>query len=236
MNIYGLWVGNWTVSRILSILWNEGSGAYSQGTPTGPKIHVTKCALRNKYMVYGWASEWMPRYYAFYEMKGVGHAPGDHLGSQDPCHLMCLIIRNKIIYGLGRIFWTLSYAFSLFLIRLCDQIWPWPKIGQGHPRVTIMQFMMALRPRCYIPSFMQIRPAVPEKIFKGFLPYVGMAAILVMWPGPHMQTFVPHPMEAPHEILLQSAQWFQRRRGLKMWTHDTQTDRQTDTDNSLAIW
>ena len=35
-------------------------------------------------MVYGWASEWMPRYYAFYEMKGVGHAPGDHLGSQDP--------------------------------------------------------------------------------------------------------------------------------------------------------
>ena len=35
---------------------------------------------------------------------------------------------------------------------LCYQIWPWPKIGQGHPRVTIMQFMMGPRPRCYIPS------------------------------------------------------------------------------------
>ena len=23
-------------------------------------------------MVYGWGSEWFPRYYAFYEMKGVG--------------------------------------------------------------------------------------------------------------------------------------------------------------------
>ena len=27
-------------------------------------------------MVYGWGSEWFPRYYAFYEMKEVGHAPG----------------------------------------------------------------------------------------------------------------------------------------------------------------
>ena len=39
---------------------------------------------------------------------------------------------------------------------------------------------------------MQIGPAVPlKKIFEGFLPYMGMTAILVMWPGPHMQTFVP---------------------------------------------
>ena len=27
-------------------------------------------------MVYRWGSEWFPRYYAFYEMKAVGHAPG----------------------------------------------------------------------------------------------------------------------------------------------------------------
>ena len=26
-------------------------------------------------MVYGWRSERFPRYYAFFEMKGVGHAP-----------------------------------------------------------------------------------------------------------------------------------------------------------------
>ena len=41
---------------------------------------------------------------AFYEMKGVGHAPMGSLGSQDPCYLMCLTIRNKNIYDLGRVF------------------------------------------------------------------------------------------------------------------------------------
>ena len=43
-NIYDLWVGIWTVSEILSILW-KGAGACPRGTPRGPKIHVTKCAL-----------------------------------------------------------------------------------------------------------------------------------------------------------------------------------------------
>ena len=38
--------------------------------------------------------------------------PGDPPGSQDPCHLMCLIIRNKNIYGLGRVFWILSKDMS----------------------------------------------------------------------------------------------------------------------------
>ena len=33
---------------------------------------------------------------------------------------------------------------------------------------------------------------VPEKkIFERILPYMGMAAILVMWPGPFEQTFIP---------------------------------------------
>ena len=42
-------------------------------------------------MVYGWGSERFPRYYTFNEMKGVGHAAGGPLGSQNPCHLMCLM-------------------------------------------------------------------------------------------------------------------------------------------------
>ena len=33
---------------------------------------------------------------------------------------------------------------------------------------------------------------VSEKIFEGFLPYIGVAAILVMSPRYHEQTFVPH--------------------------------------------
>ena len=40
--------------------------------------------------------------------------------------------------------------------------------------------MMGWSPRCYIPSFVKISPPVPEKIFEGFLPYMGVAAILVM--------------------------------------------------------
>ena len=39
---------------------------------------------------------------------------------------------------------------------------------------------MGWSPGCYISSFVEIHLAVPEKIFKGFLPYMGMAAILVM--------------------------------------------------------
>ena len=41
-----------------------------------------------------------------------------------------------------------------------------------------------------------------EEDFLRFLPYIGLEAILVMWPGPFEQTFVPHPMEAPYEIWL----------------------------------
>ena len=49
------------------------------------------------------------------------------------------------------------------------------------PGSSFAQFMMGWNPRCYIPSFVKIGPSVLEKkIFEGFLPYMGMAAILVM--------------------------------------------------------
>ena len=42
---------------------------------------------------------------------------------------------------------------------------------------------MGPRPQCYIPKLKVIGPLVlQKKIFVGFLPYMGMAAILVMWP------------------------------------------------------
>ena len=44
---------------------------------------------------------------------------------------------------------------------------------------------------------------------------MGMAAILVMWPGPFEQLSFPHPIEAPYEIWLWLAQWFLKRRCLK---------------------
>ena len=43
------------------------------------------------------------------------------------------------------------------------------------------QSIMGWSPRCYIPSFVEIDQPVPEKkIFEGLLPYMGVAAILVM--------------------------------------------------------
>ena len=42
---------------------------------------------------------------------------------------------------------------------------------------------MGSRPQCYIPSH--------KKIFEGFLLYMSVAAILVMWPRPRKHTFVP---------------------------------------------
>ena len=52
---------------------------------------------------------------------------------------------------------------------------------------------------------------------------MGMAAILVMWPGPFEQT---HRMETPYEIWLQSTKWFLRRRCLQS-VDDGRTDRRT---------
>ena len=50
---------------------------------------------------------------------------------------------------------------------------------------------MGWSPQCYIPSYVEFRPPVPEKyIFDWFLPYRGMAAILVMWPVSCHQIFI----------------------------------------------
>ena len=43
------------------------------------------------------------------------------------------------------------------------------------------QTMMGWSLKCYIPSFMKIGlPVLEKKIFEWFLPYMGVAAILVM--------------------------------------------------------
>ena len=43
---------------------------------------------------------------------------------------------------------------------------------------------------------MEIGLQVPEKIFKGFLPYMGMAAILVMLPASFHQIFISLKLKA----------------------------------------
>ena len=45
----------------------------------------------------------------------------------------------------------------------------------------IEQTIMGRSPRCYTPCFLEIDPSVPVKrLFEGFVPYMGMAAILFM--------------------------------------------------------
>ena len=69
--------------------------------------------------------------------------------------------------------------------------------------------------QCYIPSPKVNGPLVPEKkSFKGLLPYMGLAAILVMWPrppAPPNKLSFPRPMEAPYKIWFRLTQQFLRR-------------------------
>ena len=69
-----------------------------------------------------------------------------------------------------------------------------------------------------------------EEDFLRFLPYMGMAAILVMWPGSFEQTFVPHAMKAPYEIWLWLTKQFLRRRCLKSVDDDGRRRTTTDDD------
>ena len=91
---------------------------------------------------------------------------------------------------------------------------------------------MGWGPQCYIPSFVKIGlPVLEKKIFEGFLPYMGVAAILVMWLRcPRTNFRSPLPKEAPHKIWLWLAKRFQRRRSLKLLTTDGRR-RTTTTDD-----
>ena len=63
--------------------------------------------------------------------------------------------------------------------------------------------MMGWSPQCYIPSFVEIAPPVPEKIFEDFLPYMGVVAILVMCPTSCHQIFISLYLKAFIQNLIQ---------------------------------
>ena len=62
---------------------------------------------------------------------------------------------------------------------------------------------MGWSPQCYIPSFLEMGPPVPEKIFEGFLPYMGVFAILVMSPASCHQIFISLYLKAFMQNLVQ---------------------------------
>ena len=64
--------------------------------------------------------------------------------------------------------------------------------------------MMGWSSRCYIPSVLKIGlPVLKKKIFEGFLPNMGVTAILVRWPASCHQIFIPLNLEAFIKNLVQ---------------------------------
>ena len=88
-------------------------------------------------------------------------------------------------------FWKI-HCLTVFPYKsISDQIWPWRKIGHGQPRVIIWANLVVLKhPMMYTKIQGHWPFGSREDLFR-FLPYMAMAAILVMWPEPFEQTFVP---------------------------------------------
>ena len=74
---------------------------------------------------------------------------------------------------------------------LCDQIWLWRKMGQGQPRVIIWTTLVVLPYTMVHTKFQGHWSIGSGEDFLRFLPYIGMAVILVMWPMPFEQLFFP---------------------------------------------
>ena len=73
---------------------------------------------------------------------------------------------------------------------LCDQIWPWRKIDQGQPRVIIWRNLVVLLYTMLHTKFQGHWPTgFWEEDFLRFLPYMGMATMLVMWSRQFEQLF-----------------------------------------------
>ena len=88
-------------------------------------------------------------------------------------------------------FWNI-HCFTFFPYKsIREQIWPCHKIGQGQPRVIIWINLVVLVHPMLHTKFQGHWPFGSGEDFLRFLPYIGMAAILVMWPGSFEQTFVP---------------------------------------------
>ena len=87
-----------------------------------------------------------------------------------------------------------STVFTFSYRKACYQIWPCPKIGQRHSRVIIWTDFDGQESQMLHAKFRENRPAGSrEENFEGFLPYMGLAAILVMWPRFRIQTRSPYP-------------------------------------------
>ena len=80
------------------------------------------------------------------------------------------------------IFWK-NHCFTFFSYK--------SKMGQGQPRVIIGTHLVVLEYQMLHTNFQGHWPfGSREEDFLRFLPYMGMVAILVMWPRPFEQPFI----------------------------------------------
>ena len=86
-----------------------------------------------------------------------------------------------------------------------SEIWPCHKIGQGQPRVIIWTNYDGLESQMLHTKFCGNRSTGPErKIFEGFLPYIVVVAILVMWPASCSWIFISLYLKAYIQNLVKS--------------------------------
>ena len=85
--------------------------------------------------------------------------------------------------------WKIQCFHFFSLKSLCNQNWPCHKIGQGHDFYKL--WWARVPDPTHQVSLKSVHQFQRRRFFLWFLPYIGMAAILVMWPGPFISTFVP---------------------------------------------
>ena len=91
-----------------------------------------------------------------------------------------------------RLQWKIHCFTFLRYKSIRNQIWPCRKLGHCQPRVIIWTNLVVLEhPMLHTKFQGQQSFGSREEDFLRFLPYMGMAATLVMWPGPFEKTFVP---------------------------------------------
>ena len=100
--------------------------------------------------------------------------------------------------------------------NISDQIWPCRKIGQGQPRFIIWTNLVVLDHLMLHNKFQHFGP---REDFLRFLHYMGMGRSWSYDQDQLNELSSPHHREAPYEILLWLAQWFQRRICLKSVDH-----------------
>ena len=117
--------------------------------------------------------------------------------------------------------------FHFFAYKcLCDQIWPWPKIGQGHPRVTIYPIYDGPTSQMLHTKFHANRPSGSGEDFWRVFTIYGHGTHLghVTWtPYANFRSPIPWRLHMKFDFNRPSGS-----RGEDIWKCEHTTHRQTD--------